>query len=152
MKIDTLLTLSFAILLGGLSTSTNAAPVPDAVSTTDSQIIDAMASQLFSQLKSGHTADAVNGFLGRSKLMNGKAQDLAYLASQVDGTIRIYGAIENCSLYSEESRAGLVQVRYYICQHQDFLTRWQLIFGKSGSGWIPLNLRFDDKVANDLTS
>jgi len=127
-----------------------ARPVDDTIAPAENQIIDAFSNQLFTELAAGKSLSAVNAFLGRSKLMAGKSQELTLLASQIDGTIGIYGTIGNCLLFSESSRAGIVQVRSYLCQHQQYLTRWTLTFGKTANGWEPLMLNFDDKIAEGL--
>lgn len=150
MKSGLIIASALALALMAAGGPASAKPVADEISSSENATIDTMADELFATLKAGQSLKAVNGFLGRAKLMASKSQEATFLASQIDSTINIYGPIKNCLLYSQNDRAGIVQARLYLCQHQDYLTRWHLSFGKTGNGWEPLSLNFDDKVFEDL--
>lgn len=150
MKSRTAITASCVVLSLAMSTPAAAKPEPDAVSSADNATIDTFLDELFARLKAGKSLDAVTGFLGHSKLMAPKTQQTTFLASQIDSAVGVYGPFSRCVLFSQEDRAGIVQARSYLCQHRDYLTRWNFSFGKTAGGWEPLTIDFDDKVTEGL--
>ena len=123
-------------------------PIAATISQGDNQKIDALVDPIFKKLSSGDTRGAVNGFLGESPLFGGRTTELENLTAQIDTSIRLYGPISNCEFSEFEDRSGLVQQRLYLCQHQNFLTRWHVTVGKATGGWIPVALSFNDQITS----
>lgn len=119
------------------------------LSDDDVQKVDAIADTFFSKLIAGKAPDAINGFLGTSKLMAGKTADLTNLINQINSGSEIYGPISACVLVSKKGRGGVVEEQQFLCQHEHFITRWKLAFAKTSKGWIATNLYFDDRVSSD---
>jgi hypothetical protein len=128
----------------------NAKPVIEHQLTEADHIkIDAMADEMFARLQAGSIDKAVEGFLGTTGLMAGKKAQLTQVAAQISTTIDIYGPISNCILVQSDGKGGIVEEQEYICQHENLVTRWKLLFVKTTKGWIAGNLYFDDKPMRD---
>lgn len=138
-----------AILALSASAATASEKPQTVLSATDNEAVEKLVAPIFSNLKAGNATAAVGEFLGRSPMFAGKKQEMQYLVSQIDGTFSIYGKISDCSLASLETKANLAQSRQYLCQHENFVTRWVVIVAKTSNGWGPVSLRFDDNIMSD---
>jgi hypothetical protein len=142
-----------AIVAVSLALCSNAGQCADKLQNTlsaaDNEAVDKLVEPIFSNLKAGNSAAVVNEFLGISPLFAGKKQEMQFLISQIESTVAIYGKISNCALASTETRANLAQSRQYLCQHENFVTRWVVIVAKTSKGWGPVSLRFDDQMMNE---
>lgn len=121
----------------------------NALSPADTIAVDNLVAPIFSNLKAGNYAATVNEFLGLSSMFDGKKQEMQYLISQIESTSTIYGRVSNCSLATVKTRAGIAQSRMYLCQHENFVTRWIVVVAKTSKGWAPVSLRFDDQMMLD---
>jgi hypothetical protein len=117
-----------------------------ALAQNDEAAIDKLIDPTLSQLRAGHALPALNAFFGTSRLMAGKTVELQALASQINSTMEIYGALGQCELVERRNRGSFVQVRLYVCQHDSMATRWRFIMVKTTGGWIGANVYFDDKA------
>jgi hypothetical protein len=119
---------------------------PSTITAAETTKIDTMAQRTFDHIRNGKSAEALNLFFGTGSLMQGKAGELSYLASQIDSVSNIYGPMGECRLADERIKVGLVVQRLYLCRHGQYMTRWKLLFANPTSGWTGANLFFDDKV------
>ena len=141
-----LLALAASTLL--LVQPARAEPASDA---SDNAVIDALIAPTLAGLKAGQSRQAVDAFLGRNPIMQGKASDIAVLASQIDSAMAVYGPIGDCQLTQTVNNGAWVQQRLYHCQHTNLVTRWLFQVVRTSKGWTPANLSFDDKVSNRLS-
>lgn len=144
MKLAAALT---GMILGAIAVPALAATEPSA---SDDAAIDKLIAPAIAALEAGKARQAVDAYLGSNPLIASKTSDIAYLTSQIDSTMGIYGPISSCQLSQTRSNGPLVEQRLYHCQHKTFLTRWIFLSIKTQSGWIAGNLSFDDKVMNAL--
>lgn len=131
-----------------LAQPAQAEPAPSAA---DNAEIDALVAPTLTALKAGKSRQAVEAFLGRNPLMQGKTNEIAQLASQIDSANSIYGPIDDCQLTQTVNNGAWVQQRLYHCQHTNLVTRWMFQVVRTTKGWTPANLSFDDKVSNRLS-
>jgi hypothetical protein len=136
-----LIALSIAITPAGAS------PTPSA---SEKEAIDRLIAPSLAALKAGKSREAVDIFLGSNELMASKRSDVAFLASQIDSMIGIYGPISDCQLSETRNNGAVVEQRLYHCQHRNFVTRWIFLAVKTTGGWTGGNLSFDDKLMNSL--
>lgn len=139
----------FAFLLLCSNVVYAADELQNTLSAADNEAIERLIAPIFSNLKAGDSAATVEEFLGISPMFGGKKQEMQYLISQIESTISIYGKISNCALASTKTRANIAQSRQYLCQHENFVTRWVIIVAKTSKGWGPVSLSFDDQMMNE---
>lgn len=113
----------------------------------DEKQIDGIATSLFQNIKNGKTEMAINQFFASSSLMKSKTAQLQLLVSQLDGAQQIYGKVGECQEIDRTTEGSIVQYRVYVCQHDNFVSRWNLAFFKTTTGWIGANLAFKDQPA-----
>ena len=134
-----------ALTLAASAAQASPSPTPGEKETIDKLIAPSLAA-----LKAGKSREAVEVFLGSNALMSGKSSDIAFLASQIDSMIGIYGPISDCQLSETRNNGALVEQRLYHCQHRYLVTRWIFLSVKTSTGWAGANLSYDDKVMNAL--
>lgn len=143
--------LAIAIgLLVVLSASQLAAANPEIKlkpTAADEELLDGIATSLFQNIKNGKTEIAVNQFFASSSLMKSRTAQLQLLVSQLDGAQQIYGRLDECQEIERTTVGSIVQYRGYVCQHDNFISRWNLAFFKTTTGWIGANLAFKDQPA-----
>lgn len=122
------------------------ATTPAAAAQSDTDYANASAERFFTGVRSGKVEDAVRAFFADAKLMQSKTSELTFLATQISGITAGYGPMGSCILADRKVRSAYVVRHIYHCQHREFLTRWTLDFGQTSSGWIGMNLAFDDKL------
>ena len=129
-----------------------AAPVhaQSASSSSDESAIERLIAPSLEALKAGKARQTVDAFLGTNPMISGKASEMAYLSSQIDLTLGLYGPISACQLAETRNIGTWVQQRLYHCQHPALVTRWIFLTVKGSKGWSAANMSFDDKVVEAL--
>jgi hypothetical protein len=142
---------TLAISLALSSTAAFSTDKPEInLSAQDTKSIDTLVAPIFTNLKAGDYEGSVKQFLGLSPMFTGKKQEMQFLVNQIQGAADIYGPITECPLDSVETKAGIAQSRQYLCQHENFVTRWIVVVAKTSKGWGPISLSFDDQIMRDM--
>lgn len=97
-------------------------------------------------LQQGKPEKALATFFGANSLANEKAPQMRALVDQINSTISIYGPFGACELAQRKTFGTMVEKHFYVCQHDRYVTRWQLLFVKTNKGWTGGNITFDDRV------
>jgi hypothetical protein len=119
--------------------------VPPAMAQVEADYANASAERFFSGVRGGKVEDAVRAYFADAKLMQRKTNELTFLSTQISGIMTTYGPMGQCILADKKARSTFVVRHVYHCQHRDFLTRWTLDFVQTSTGWIGINLAFDEK-------
>ncbi|PEQ14217.1 hypothetical protein B2G71_00995 [Novosphingobium sp. PC22D] len=122
------------------------APAALAADPADEAALDRMSDAIFERLKAGDADGMVDVSLGRSPLMAGKEAERQNLSAQIETTTRIYGPVRSVEKVEQAGYGNLVVKRYYVAQHDKYVTRWELVFVKLPGGWAVSQLSFDDRA------
>lgn len=135
----------FLIGVCAISLSMNAA-MAEAASADDTATLNRMADEVLTLIEAGKSREAVAASLGKSPLFSGRVADSESLASQIDSSIRIYGAARRHELVKEEAIGTMLVRRHYIVQHDKMLTRWEFNMAKLPAGWAVVYFGFEDQL------
>lgn len=99
---------------------------------------------VIAKLEAGEPKEAVDLITSKSEIFASKATELNVLVGQVRTMYDIYGPVEKC-IATERDHASELRVKFtYICQHREFLIRWNFTVDNVPKGWIVTNFRFSD--------
>lgn len=107
--------------------------------------IDRLAKSVIDALIAGDAKRAVDAFVAGSPLMAGKTIELGALQSQVQTAMTAYGKISTVELAKQQSLGASVVRRYYVARQDKLVTRWELVFVQTSSGWVIAYFGFDDQ-------
>ena len=95
-------------------------------------------------LEKGDPKAAVDLISSSSKIFASKTNELNVLVSKVSTMYDIYGPVEKC-VAIERDHASELRVKFaYLCQHREFLVRWDFTLDHVPGRWIVSNFRFSD--------
>jgi hypothetical protein len=137
------------VALGGMSLTGHVAQAaePATSSFSDSGVVDGKAKAFFDALKTGKSADAI-GKLMESPLWAQRTGVREAIAGQVDAAMRAYGPVLSYEKASTERLGTMVVRHFYLVQHRDMVTRWELDLVRTGTGWTFGYFAFTDQVNN----
>jgi hypothetical protein len=135
-RVLTLKTISAAILL---------AAAPTSISAQTASSPDSIAATTIEYLQAGKNNEAISSFFGKGRLGIGDAQ-AAYISDQITSATKAYGPILRCEVVERKPLGSMIEHRYYLCQHTSFITRWTMVFMRTGEGWSGAHITFDDKL------
>ncbi|MFM5932437.1 MAG: hypothetical protein ACKOPQ_16210 [Novosphingobium sp.] len=111
----------------------------------DSGTIDALSDQVFAKLKAGNAKALITESIGKSPLLSNNSAGAQALEAQIDTALKIYGRVSAYELVKEDKIGTLFIRRYYVVQHENLVTRWELNLAKLPSGWAVVYIGFDDQ-------
>lgn len=112
---------------------------------------ESISQAAIAELKAGHYRKAVFDFFGNSELAAKKSDGLNNLADQIENAVVIYGPIRSCEIVDTAKRGTMIEVHLYLCQHDDFVSRWRFHMMRTQTGWTGMNFSFDDKIMLPIT-
>jgi hypothetical protein len=120
--------------------STPTASAPEAV---DSQV-----RAFFDLLKAGKSTEAVEGLMKTSPIWSAKPGTREAILGQIDAATRAYGPITGYEKISTDATGTMAIRERYFVQHRDMVTRWEIDFLRTGSGWAMGYFGFADTPQN----
>lgn len=99
---------------------------------------------VIASLKASKFQDAVNLAFEANPFVNDMKSQISVLVGQIITVADIYGPIRQCEL-AERSHLGSYLVRLtYVCQHDNYLTRWNFKVAKIAKGNSIMSMDFAD--------
>lgn len=99
---------------------------------------------IISSLKASKFQDAVNLAFEANPLFSNMGSQIPVLVGQITTTVGIYGPIRQCEL-AERSHLGSYLIRLtYVCQHENYLTRWHFKIARITKGNTIMSMDFAD--------
>jgi len=96
------------------------------------------------KLIAGDSRGAFETAFARSPMFERIKSQLPQLSAQLAVAYETYGPINHCQAVQRGS-LGSMYIRYiYLCQHDNFLTRWDFKVSETKNGWVISNVSFSD--------
>ena len=96
------------------------------------------------KLIAGDSRGAFETAFARSPMFERIKSQLPQLSAQLAVAYESYGPIDHCEAVQRGS-LGSMHIRYvYLCQHDNFLTRWEFRVSETKQGWTISNVSFSD--------
>lgn len=105
-----------------------------------------LADQFLSQLKAGKAEQAVDGVMASSALWSNRTGVKEQMMAQIDAANKIYGPVSAYEKVSTEWVGTMLVRQYYLVQHKEMLTRWELDFTRTSEGWKIGYFGFTDDI------
>ncbi|MDZ4308697.1 MAG: hypothetical protein U0988_12645 [Allopontixanthobacter sp.] len=99
---------------------------------------------IISNLKANKFQDAVELAFESNPLVGNMKSQISVLVGQITTVAEIYGPIQQCEL-AERSHLGSLMIRLtYVCQHENYLTRWHFKIARITKGNTIMSMDFAD--------
>lgn len=87
---------------------------------------------------------AVDLIASKSAIFASKSTELNILVGQLRTMYDLYGPVEKCVAIERDHSSELRVKLAYLCQHREFLIRWDFSVDHVPGRWIVSNFRFSD--------
>lgn len=104
-----------------------------------------LSKQFMTSLVAGKISEAVDQYLNTNPIVSQKPQQLAYLKTQIEGAIKIFGTPHAFESVIKESISLSLHRFVYISKHQYHTLSWEFYVYKPKNEWIASNINFNDE-------
>ena len=134
---------ALALSLSGTAMAKSAPEELSAPTPVDFADVRKKTDALIEELIAGKASPALRAALSENAILAEKNSQINLLISQYESIAATYGKPEQCVGLEQSYLSSLRIATSYVCQHRDFLVRWQFETDRLPKGWTYSEITFN---------